>query len=674
MIIKCKMCGGDLTFTEGSTVCECEYCGSRQTVPTADNEKKANLFNRANRLRMSSEFDKASAVYEQIVAEFPEEAEAYWGLCLCAYGIEYVDDPATGSKIPTCHRTLPTSIMEDSNFKQACDNSDVVARKVYREEAKAIDRIQKNILSIVANEQPYDVFICYKETAEDGSRTEDSVLAQDIYDVLTAKGMKVFFSRITLEDKLGVQYEPYIYAALASAKVMLAIGTRFEYYDAVWVKNEWSRFLGMMKSDRSKMLIPCFKGLDAYDMPNEFKGLQAQDMGKLGWMQDLTRGILKIISPEQLLVPQIVQAQATSSVNTENLLKRVKAFLRDKEWNKAGEYIERILDEDAECSEAYFYKVLLKLECSTVEELKGYPLILGGCSDFTDAYETGSTQQKAELNEIKNACMRLVQLSRLTGVLQEIEKEKESQEQLASLHEARYQEADSLSTSPGRACVVFWSIASYRDSAARAEQYACQYNDDRKKAEKAKLQAEHDANVDMLTMQITNKEQELAKAKALVITANTKIAEKTVAIDTIKERLSSLEKDFSQIRGLFSSGKKKAIQEQINTEKSELHHAEWELNSIKMEQEAAEKKTEQLPADVDVLKKSLSALETADYSASDSYQPLTIEQIVKEFPADWKPISNKSTNQTIMLHCKMCGFRYKAEYKGTPCPLCGEIL
>lgn len=168
MIIKCKMCGGDLAFEPGSTVCECEYCGSKQTIPSADSEKKTNLFNRANRLRMNSEFDKASAVYEQIVAEFPEEAEAYWGLCLCAYGIEYVDDPATGSKIPTCHRTLPTSIMEDSNFEQACDYADPVARKVYREEAKNIDRIQKDILSIAQYETPYDVFICYKETAEDG--------------------------------------------------------------------------------------------------------------------------------------------------------------------------------------------------------------------------------------------------------------------------------------------------------------------------------------------------------------------------------------------------------------------------------------------------------------------------------------------------------------------------
>ena len=40
---------------------------------------------------MKDEFDKAYGVFESIVADFPEEAEAYWGLCLCKYGIEYVD-------------------------------------------------------------------------------------------------------------------------------------------------------------------------------------------------------------------------------------------------------------------------------------------------------------------------------------------------------------------------------------------------------------------------------------------------------------------------------------------------------------------------------------------------------------------------------------------------------
>ena len=104
-IIKCKMCGGDLTLVEGQSVAECEYCGSRQTVPAADNEKKLTLFARANRLRAACEFDKAAGIYESIVADFPEEAEAYWGLVLCKYGIEYVDDPASGKKIPTCHRS-----------------------------------------------------------------------------------------------------------------------------------------------------------------------------------------------------------------------------------------------------------------------------------------------------------------------------------------------------------------------------------------------------------------------------------------------------------------------------------------------------------------------------------------------------------------------------------------
>ena len=232
-IIKCKMCGGDLNILEDASTAECEYCGSVQTVPKVDDEKKLTLFARANRLRLACEFDKAAGVYEAIVADFPEEAEAYWGLVLCKYGIEYVDDPATGKKIPTCHRSSFDSVMEDSDLEQVLENADSIARKVYREEAKAIEEIRKGIIAVSANEEPYDIFICYKETAENGERTLDSVLAQDVYDALTDKGYRVFFSRISLEDKLGVEYEPYIFAALNSAKIMLAFGTDYEYFNAV---------------------------------------------------------------------------------------------------------------------------------------------------------------------------------------------------------------------------------------------------------------------------------------------------------------------------------------------------------------------------------------------------------------------------------------------------------
>ncbi len=78
-IIKCKMCGGDLNVEENSQIAVCEYCGTQQTVPKQDNEKKLTLFARANRLRFACEFDKAAGVYESIVAEFPEGSGSLLG-------------------------------------------------------------------------------------------------------------------------------------------------------------------------------------------------------------------------------------------------------------------------------------------------------------------------------------------------------------------------------------------------------------------------------------------------------------------------------------------------------------------------------------------------------------------------------------------------------------------
>ena len=365
-VIKCKMCGGDLDLVEGSSVAVCEYCGSQQTVPAPDNEKKLTLFARANRLRLACEFDKAAGVYESIVADFPTEAEAYWGLVLCRYGIEYVDDPATGKKIPTCHRSSFDSVMEDSDFEQALENADAVARRVYRDEAKAIEELRRGIVEVSGKEPPYDIFICYKETAEDGQRTVDSVIAQDVYDALAEKGYRVFFSRISLEDKLGTEYEPYIFAALHSAKIMLAFGTDYEYYNAVWVKNEWSRYLQLMTKDKSKHLIPCYKGIDAYDMPKEFAKLQAQDMGKVGAMQDLLRGVDKIMSGNSSAAAQ--PPQAATNATAESLLKRAQMFLEDKDSKLATEYAQKVLDIDPECADAYMVLLLATWGIGTWEE------------------------------------------------------------------------------------------------------------------------------------------------------------------------------------------------------------------------------------------------------------------------------------------------------------------
>ena len=397
---KCKMCGGTLEIQSGLTVAECEYCGAKQTLPKLDDAKRANLYDRANHFRRSNEFDKASAIYEQILAEDNTDAEAYWSLVLCRYGIEYVEDPLSHRRVPTVHRAQFTSIFDDDNYKSALKNSDTYQRVIYEEEAKAINEIQKRILAISQKEEPFDVFICYKETDDSGKRTHDSVLAQELYYQLKQEGFKVFFSRITLEDKLGSAYEPYIFAALNSAKVMVVLGTKSEFFNAVWVKNEWSRVLSLIKHGEKKMLIPAYKDMDPYDLPMEFSHLQAQDMSKLGFMQDLIRGIKKIVKadePKTTVVKETVVANA--SANTAPLIKRVFMFLEDSKWSEANEYCEKVLDVDPECADAYLGKLLAELKVQRKTSLEFYSRPFDHTDNYNKIVRFGSDALVSELKQ-----------------------------------------------------------------------------------------------------------------------------------------------------------------------------------------------------------------------------------------------------------------------------------
>ena len=83
-------------------------------------------------------------------------------------------------------------------------------------------------------EEAFDVFICYKESDDSGNRTEESVIGQELYYELDKLGIKTFFARLTL--KPGEEYEPVIFSALRTAKVMLVVGCNPQNYNSVWVK------------------------------------------------------------------------------------------------------------------------------------------------------------------------------------------------------------------------------------------------------------------------------------------------------------------------------------------------------------------------------------------------------------------------------------------------------
>ncbi len=416
-VFKCKMCGGTLEFNEGDTVAVCDSCGSRQTLPRLDDEKRANMYDRANHFRRNNEFDKAMGIYEQILNEDKTDAESYWSLVLCRYGIEYVEDPSTHKRVPTVNRAQFTSIFDDDNYKSAIKYADGSQRAIYEEEAKAINEIQKGILAISQKEQPFDIFICYKETDESGRRTRDSVLANDLYHQLTQEGFKVFFSRITLEDKLGCAYEPYIFAALNSSKVMVVIGTKPEYFNAVWVKNEWSRYLALIKGGAKKALIPAYRDMDPYDLPEEFSHLQAQDMSKLGFMQDLIRGIKKIVDGDKKPEPKAVAAVQTGG-ETSPLLKRAFMFLEDGNWQEADAYCEKVLDSDPECAQGYLGKLMAELRVNKIEDLKNCDEPFDESDNYVKAVRFADDKLKEQLQGYIKYINERNENERLEGIYQ----------------------------------------------------------------------------------------------------------------------------------------------------------------------------------------------------------------------------------------------------------------
>ena len=404
-IFKCKMCGGALEVQEDQTTAICDYCGTQQTLPRLSSDRRANLYDRANHFRRGNEYDKAAGIYEQLLNEDATDAEAYWSLVLCRYGIEYVDDPATHRRIPTVNRAQFTSIFDDDNYRSALAHADASQRGIYEREAAAIDELRRGILEISQREAPFDVFLCYKEADQSGRRTPDSVLAGELYRELTDAGYRVFFSRVTLEDKPGTAYEPYIFAALQSARVMVALGTRPESFHAVWVRNEWSRYLALIRNGARKVLIPAYRDMDPYDLPEEFSHLQARDMGKPGFVQDLLRDIGKLAAPaaappaqpEQPIQPVQPEQQVQPAAASAPLLRRAFLFLEDGEWDSANEYCERALDIDPENAEAYVGKLMAELQCPRREALQDCAKPFDGLDSYKKALRFGDEGLRAEL-------------------------------------------------------------------------------------------------------------------------------------------------------------------------------------------------------------------------------------------------------------------------------------
>ena len=358
------------------------------------------LHERADHLRRIHDYDGAISAYENLVAQQPEDAAARWGLVLCRYGIEYTRDTRTGEEVPGINRMSLDSILEDRDYLLALQYADEAQAQEYRDKARRIAAIQDQLAQIVRREKPYDVFISFK-SSDDRRRTRDFTLAQEIYETLTADGFRVFFSPVTLRQHPGEAYEPYIFAALYSARVMVLVGTKKEYLEAEWVRNEWSRYLFMMRQDRKKHLLPVYEGMKPEDFPAGIGRTQGVDLSAIGAMKTVSARVRDLAGEKEKIL--YVRGREGETVNLTNLMRRILFDVEDGAFEEAERRIAGFAETYGEdYADLRYARLLCRNRCRGAEELaRRFGEALTADPDYQYVLENGSEEQKQALQSLE---------------------------------------------------------------------------------------------------------------------------------------------------------------------------------------------------------------------------------------------------------------------------------
>lgn len=308
----CNICGGNLINKNGRWVCE--SCGA--FLPEEITNEEIDLLYFANQKLRIADFDEAEELYSDIARQYPNNSDAYWGLALAQYGIRYEKD-YDGKTIPTCFAASYQSLFDNANYKKAYELADSKQKEYLKREANKIEEIRKEWVEKASLEQPYDIFLSYKDTEIDDptKKTDDSYEAHEIYNELTRLGYRVFFSKQALSDKTGEHYEPYIFNALNTCHVMIVYSSKLEYVSSTWIRNEWSRFYKRIKNKEklSNSLLLVYKGFNPGDLPRPFSKIENLDRNDLRFANKLELYLDNVITEAKRVIPRIKRVPVEKS-------------------------------------------------------------------------------------------------------------------------------------------------------------------------------------------------------------------------------------------------------------------------------------------------------------------------------------------------------------------------
>ena len=280
-VFHCRTCYADLTINnDDERILKCPYCGCTNVIDYQDDFLKQAIEGTYRYIR-NADFEEANENLANLIKKYPDEAELYFMKVLVDSKIIYVDDGE--KKIPTY-----TNVNFDIDSDQYINKSLELAR--YDEQRaffnKQYDIIKEDkaaILKLISDNDKknnFDVFISFKKTSlNDGKAdTKEAKIAEEVYIHLLKehRDLNVFYAPRTL--KTGENWERSIFNALYRSKCLIVIGSKQENLNAPWVKNEWNRYLEMMKAGKKKenSIIPITVEGDPYDvLPSKLRFIQS---------------------------------------------------------------------------------------------------------------------------------------------------------------------------------------------------------------------------------------------------------------------------------------------------------------------------------------------------------------------------------------------------------------
>lgn len=353
-VLTCKICGGHIIST-GVGYGICDTCDTEVTLPVVNHAVCAEYYNRGNHFRSNREFDQAYKEFEHIIAQDAEDAEAYWSLVLCKYGVVYELNPETGKYDLIVTNIRQEPIWEDIDYRRTLKCCDEHAKALYRAEAGKIDELVDQYFSLTRKMEPYDVFLCVLEFNSNAAR-----VAQTVYVKLVEKGLRVFRESAMRTGDTPMEREAHIAYALTTAKLMFAITAGNDDLNTQHLRQQWIRFLELSQKDRGKKIIPVYTGTDTSVIPQQIPIHEAICADLPGYWQDLTWGA------QQLLGKAAQQSQADEGTQ---FMEAAKQAFGERNYTAASVMAEQALNYDPNNAYAHYYILMSKHRASGFEEL-----------------------------------------------------------------------------------------------------------------------------------------------------------------------------------------------------------------------------------------------------------------------------------------------------------------